>query len=175
MAWIVKDSANTQIDRRTEPYWTPKLAKKFEEDILPRYATKQAALLPCVHEVQHTYGWVPHQALEEVADFLDLSFAEVIDAVTFYEEFKLEPVGKYLIQICRSISCELCGYKELSKKVQNKLNILPGETTDDGKFTLLELECLGSCGTAPAALINETLHEDLTWKQLEHELNNLPD
>ncbi len=175
MAWIVKDSARTQIDRRDEPYVTDAIRKHFEDEIFPRYATKQAALLPLMHEVQHTHDWIPHQAMEEAADFLGLSVAEVIDTVTFYEEFRLKPVGKYLIQICRSIGCELCGYKALSENVQKKLGILPGETTDDGKFTLVELECLGACGGAPAALINEDLHEDVTWEALDQLIDNLSD
>jgi len=174
MAWIVKDSANTQIERRPEAYLTDALKSKFEADLLPRYATKQAALLPVCHELQHQYGWLPAQALEEAGEFLGLSASEVIDTVTFYEEFRLKPLGKHVIMICRSISCELCGYKDLSKKVQDKLSILPGETTDDGRFTLMELECLGSCGTAPAALIDETLHETLTWEQLEAQIDGLP-
>ena len=175
MAWIVKDSANQQIDRRPEPYLTDKTKKQLEAEIIPRYATRQAALLPVVHMVQHDNGWVPHQALEEVAEFIGISYAEVVDAVTFYEEFQLKPVGKYLVQVCRSISCELCGYRDLSARVQEKLGILPGETTEDGKFTLVELECLGSCDTAPVALINEHLHENLDWPALESLLDGLPD
>ena len=175
MAWIVKDSAGTQVDRRDTPYVTDEIRQHFEKEIFPRYATRQAALLPLIHEVQHAYGWVPHQSMEEAADFLGLSTAEVIDTVTFYEEYQLKPVGKYLIQICRSISCELCGYKDLSTNVQKKLGILPGETTDDGKFTLVELECLGACGGAPAALLNEDLHEDVTWEALERLIDELPD
>jgi NADH-quinone oxidoreductase E subunit len=175
MAWIVKDSAGAQIDRRDDPYVTDAMRAHFEKEIFPRYATKHAALLPLMHEVQHTYGWVPHQSMREAAAFLEISVAEVIDSVTFYEEYQLKPVGKYLIQICRSISCELCGYKDLSANVQKKLGIVPGETTDDGKFTLVELECLGACGGAPAALLNEDLHEDVTWESLERLIDDLPD
>ncbi|MDX1564771.1 MAG: NADH-quinone oxidoreductase subunit NuoE [Phycisphaeraceae bacterium] len=173
MAWIVKDSANTKIVKRDEPYLTEAIRAHFEKEILPRYATKQAALLPLMHEIQHTHEWIPHQAMEEAAEFLELSVAEVIDTVTFYEEFRLKPAGQYLIQICRSISCELCGYKDLSARVQKKLGIVPGETTDDGRFTLVELECLGACGGAPAALINEDLHEDVTWEALEKKIDSL--
>ena len=118
MAWIVKDSANTKIVRRDEPYLSDAIRAHFEKEILPRYATKQAALLPLMHEIQHAHEWIPHQAMEEAAEFLGLSVAEVIDTVTFYEEFRLRPVGQYLIQICRSISCELCGYQDLSARVQ---------------------------------------------------------
>lgn len=175
MAWIVKDRAHEQIERRPEPYLTDAMKQKLEKEVMGRYATRRAALLPVCHAVQHEVGWLPPQALEEVAEFLGLSFAEVYDAVTFYEEFHREPVGKYMIQICRSISCELCGCNELSKRVQKKLDILPGETTDDGKYTLMELECIGACEKAPAALIDRKLKGPLTWEQFENEIDSLPD
>ena len=173
MAWIVKDVANEQIDRQHEPYLTDKLRKRFEKQVLGNYATKQAALLPVCHEIQHEYGYLPAQALEEVAEFLELSSSQVMDTVTFYEEFRLKPLGNHVIQICRSISCELCGCNGLSKQIQDKLNILPGETTDDGKFTLQELECIGACEMAPAALIDEKLTGPHTWDSLEEKIDEL--
>ena len=173
MAWIVKDSAGTQIERQARPYLTDPMKQHMEEHLMPRYATRQAALLMVCHEVQHTYGYLPHQALEEIAAFIGISFSEVLDTVTFYEEFHLKPKGKHLIQICRSISCELCGYKDLSAKVQQKLDILPGETSDDGKFTLVELECLGACELAPAVLMDEELHGPTTWDKLERVIDDL--
>ena len=88
MAWIVKDSARMQIERRAEPYVTAAMKSHFEKEILPRYATKQAALLPLMHEIQHEHGWIPPQAIEEAGEFLGLSAAEVYDCVTFYEEFR---------------------------------------------------------------------------------------
>jgi len=131
--------------------------------------------LPALHLIQHTYGWIPTQALQEVAEFLELAPAEVLDTATFYEEYWLKPKGKYLIQVCRSLSCEICGSCELTNHLKKKLNIEIGETTPDKKFTLIELECLGSCGTAPAALINDVLHEDLTVEKLDEALGALPD
>ena len=175
MAWIVKDSAHELIDRQAEPYLTDKLKAKFEKQLIPRYPTRQASLLPIAHEIQHEHGYLPHQALEELAQFLGLSFAEVLDAVTFYEEFSLKPLGKYLIQVCRSISCELCGCRSLSRSVSKKLGVLPGETTDDGKFTYQELECLGACDFAPVALVDHKLRKNLSWKELEAVLDSLED
>jgi NADH-quinone oxidoreductase subunit E len=173
MAWIVKESARMTVERRSEPYVTAAMKAHFEQEILPRYATKQAALLPLMHEIQHEHGWIPMQAIEEAADFLGLSAAEVYDTVTFYEEFRLKPLGKYVVQICRSISCELCGHRNVSEALQRKLGILPGETTDDGRFTLQELECLGACDFAPCALVNGHLHKNLTFEKLEAELEKL--
>ncbi|MEX0742547.1 MAG: NAD(P)H-dependent oxidoreductase subunit E, partial [Phycisphaeraceae bacterium] len=173
MAWIVKDSAHQKVDRRAEPYVSEAMKAKWEADLLPRYATRQAALLPICHDVQHEHGWLPAQALEEIADFVGINVAEVLDTVTFYEEYHLKPKGRHLVQICRSIACELCGYRDLSEKVQQKLGILPGETTEDGRITLMELECLGACDLAPCGLINETLQEKISWADLEKQIDAL--
>lgn len=162
MAWITKPSGTTKIERRDEPYLTPAMRATLARTILPRYEAAKGALLPCLHAVQHEYGWIPHQAMLEIAEFLKVAPAEVIDTASFYEEYWLKPRGKHLIQVCRSIACEFCGHEKITKAVKDKLGIDVGETTDDGEFTLIELECLGSCGTAPAALVNETLVENLT-------------
>jgi len=162
MAWITKNSAGAKVETRAEPYLTPAMRDQLTRDILPRYESLKGALLPCLHTIQHAYGWVPHQAMTEIAHFLKLTPAEVIDTASFYEEYWLRPKGNHVIAVCRSIACEFCGHEKITKAVKDKLGIDVGETTDDGEFTLIELECLGSCGTAPAALVNETLVENLT-------------
>lgn len=173
MAWIVKHSAEQQIDRRAEPYMDSPLKDKIEKEIFPRYPNRQAALLPVLHEIQNQYDWIPYQAMEEVALFLQVTPAQVLDTVSFYEEFWTRPKGQYLIQVCQSITCELVGELDLLEHIQQKLGIGAGETTDDGRFTLMTVECLGSCGTAPCALINEELHEDLTGEQTDRVLDAL--
>ncbi len=175
MAWIVKPSGTQQIERRDEPYLTEALKRRIAEEYLPRFPTKRAATLPALHLVQHEYNWLPFQAIEEVAEFLELSAAEVWDTATFYEEFFLEPKGRYLVQICQSIACELCGYINLEEKLKAKLDIIPGETSDDEKFTLQIVECLGACDLAPVVMINGKLYEKVTWAQLEATLDSLPD
>jgi NADH-quinone oxidoreductase subunit E len=173
MAWIIKDSANAQIDRRDTPYLTDAIKQHLETKYIPRYADRRGSLLMVCHHVQHEYGYLPYQALEEIATFIGIAFSEVLDTVSFYEEFRLKPAGKYLLQICRSIGCELCGQRDLSAKIQAHLDILPGETTDDGNFTLVELECLGACEKAPAMLINEDLMGPMTWDNLKTKLDEL--
>ncbi|MDP7348859.1 MAG: NAD(P)H-dependent oxidoreductase subunit E, partial [Phycisphaeraceae bacterium] len=149
MAWIMKNSAAMAIDRRDEPYLTDRMKAELEADVLPRYPTRQAATLPVLHAVQHEHNYLPYQAVEEAAAFLGVSASEMLDTATFYEEYWLTPKGKYLIMVCQSISCELMNHGQLLEMIQDKLGIGPGETTDDGKFTLMTAECLGSCGTAP--------------------------
>ena len=162
MAWITKPSATSRVERRAEPYLTDAMKSHLREEMLPRFETSHAALLPALHEIQHAYGWVPPQAMMEVAEFLDIPTAEVLDTASFYEEYWLKPKGKTLVSVCRSIACEFCGQPELTQSIKDKLGIDVGQTTEDGEFTLVELECLGSCGTAPVALINEDLHENAT-------------
>ena len=173
MAWIMKNSAAMTIDRRDEPYLTDQMKAALEADVLPRYPTRQAATLPVLHAVQHEHNYLPYQAVEEAAAFLGVSASEMLDTATFYEEYWLTPKGKYLIMVCQSISCELMNHGQLLEMIQDKLGIGPGETTDDGKFTLMTAECLGSCGTAPCALINETLHENLTAENFDAQIGAL--
>ena len=161
MSWTTKPSATTKIPTRAEPYCTQAMKDRWTKDILPRYATKQGALLPILHEIQHEYRHIPYQAMVEIASFLGIKPADVMDTVTFYEEFHTEPVGKCVIGICQSIACEACDHKPLLDHCRRTLGIEPGETTPDGAFTLLAMECLGSCDTAPVALFNETLHDKL--------------
>jgi len=173
MAWIVKNSGTAPIERRDQPYLNDALKAKLTDEILPRFPNKQAATLPALHLVQHEYNWIPYQAIEEIGEFLELSAAEIWDTATFYEEFFLEPKGKYLIQICQSIACELCKYNELEDKLRDKLDIVNGETTDDGKFTLQMVECLGACDMAPVVHLNGHQHDKVSWEELAKTLDEL--
>src|ERR1700733_16291747 len=174
MAWLAEDRRAALV-ASGQALLTDAMKKHLIEKYFPRYPNKRAVLLPALHYTQHTYGHIPVQAMQEIAEFLDLAPAEVLDTATFYEEYWLRPKGKYLVQVCRSLSCEICDASKLTEHLKKKLNVEVGETTDDKKFTLIELECLGSCGTAPAALINEVLHENLTIEQLDAGLGKLPD
>ena len=175
MAWITENRRTATFERRTEPYLTDEMKRHLAEKYFPRYPTKRAVLLPALHHVQHAYNWIPPQAMEELAEFLELAPAEVMDTATFYEEYWLKPKGKYLVQVCRSLSCEICNSCDLTNRMKEKLGVEVGETTPDGRFTLVELECLGACGTAPVALVNEALYEELTPDKLDEVVSNLPD
>ncbi|RLS46123.1 MAG: hypothetical protein DWH85_01860, partial [Planctomycetota bacterium] len=113
MAWIAKASSTEKIERRAEPYVTAQMKAAWEKEILPRYATKHGALMPILHEVQHAYRQVPYQAMIEIAQFLSLKPADVLDTVTFYEEFTTEKMGECVIGICQSIACEICGHNAI--------------------------------------------------------------
>jgi len=173
MAWITKKSATTVVPRRDEPWLTDAMKKELTEVYLPRFPRKQAATIPALHLVQDAYRYVPYQACEEIAAFLELEPSQVFDTASFYDEFTVEQQGRYLIMLCQSISCELMGQPELQEKIAHKLGIEPFETTADGKFTLRPCECLGSCGSGPCALVNEELHEDITMENFERVLDSL--
>jgi NADH-quinone oxidoreductase subunit E len=174
MAWLADDRRATQV-KQGKPLLTDELKKHLTAKYFHRYPNKRAVLLPALHLIQHAYGHIPLQAVQEVAEFLEMSPAEAMDTATFYEEYWLRPKGKYLIQVCRSLSCEVCESKELTKKMSQMLRIELGETTADNRFTLVELECLGSCGTAPVALVNDVLHENLTPEKLQKVIESLPE
>ncbi|TVQ61995.1 MAG: NADH-quinone oxidoreductase subunit NuoE [Phycisphaerales bacterium] len=167
MAWITKNSAGATVHDRGEPYLTEAMRQELQDKHIPRYETTLACTMPALHMIQHEYGWVPYQAMREIAEFLSIRPADVADCASFYEEYWLEPKGKQVIAVCRSIACEFCGHAALTERACQKLGIEVGETTEDGEYTIIELECLGSCGTAPVALIGEKLHENLTPEGLE--------
>jgi NADH-quinone oxidoreductase subunit E len=140
----------------------------------PRYPTKQAVTLPALHAVQERLGYVPPQAVEEIAELLELSPAEVQDTLSFYGFFKQDrPLGKYRIWVCRSISCAAREGENLLKYLQERLGIKPGQTTPDGRITLEYAECLGACDFAPAILVNETLHKEMTREKIDDLLQSL--
>lgn len=174
MAWIAENRRDPQVKTSDTPYLTDALKAVLRDRYFPRYPTKRAVLLPALHLIQHTYDWIPTQALQEVAEFLEIAPAEALDTATFYEEYWLKPKGKYLIGVCRSLACELCQSAKLTDTVRRKLGIEVGQTTADGRFTLIEMECLGSCGSAPVALTNEVLQENLTPEKLEKLIDSLP-
>ena len=154
---------------------TEQMKAYLRDTYIPRYPTKRAVLLPALHLIQHTYNWIPMQAIQEIAEFLEIAPSEALDTASFYEEYWLKPKGKYLLQVCRSLPCEICQSGKLTEHLQKALNIDLGETTPDGKFTLIELECLGACGSAPVAMINETLYENVKPDDLDGLLASLPE
>lgn len=166
MPWITKDSAGHEIERRDEPYLTDSMRTTLLETYRPRFETAHGALLPALHMIQHEYGWVPHQAMVEIAQALGVPASDVFDTATFYEEYWTKRKGEHVVAVCRSIACEFCDATKCTEAVKESLGIDVGETTEDGKITLVELECLGSCGTAPVALVDEDLHENLTPERL---------
>ena len=135
--------------------------KKFEQ-VLTRYPTKQAALLPTFWLAQTEFGYLSPKVMEYVAGLLDLSPANVRGVATFYTMFYLEPMGKFHVQVCTNLSCTLLDAGKIVHCLEKKLGVKVGQTTEDNIFSLSEVECLGSCGTAPVVQINDDYHENQT-------------
>jgi len=134
----------------------------------PRYPTRRAVVLPALHVVNERLGYVPRQAVIEIAEILELAPAEVQDTLSFYGFFKQDkPQGRLRVWVCRSYSCAACGGEELLEYLCEKLGIRPGETTPDGRVSLEFAECLGACDYAPAMLAGDTLYKDLTKEKID--------
>jgi NADH-quinone oxidoreductase subunit E len=155
---------------------------RLAREIVERYPVPRSALIPLLHVAQEQDGYVTEEAMEHIAELLDITPAEVLGTCSFYEMFKLEPVGEYLVNVCTNISCMLCGGEELLEHLEERLGIKAGSTTSDGKFTLEDVECIAACTEAPCLQINyryfhkvshqrvDELLEDLRAGRLAHEV-----
>ena len=146
--------------------------KKVEE-LRKRFPNSKALTIPVLWMVQEEHGWISDQAVEEIAKLLELPVNHVYGVVSFYTMFNRKPVGKYHIQMCTNVSCQLLGAEKLSEYVCRKLDVRVGETTQDKIFTVTEVECLGSCGTAPMMQVNDDYYENLTEEKIDELLRRL--
>jgi NADH-quinone oxidoreductase subunit E len=139
---------------------------KFQ-NLLSKYPTKRAVVLPALWLAQEQEGYLTIEAMEYVAKRLEQSAVSVFAVVEFYTMFKTEPMGKHHMQICRTLTCTMRGCEDLQGTIERKLGIGPGERTEDGKFSFEMVECLGSCGTAPVMRMDNRYWENLTVDKLE--------
>ena len=147
--------------------------KKQVQDILARYPEKKAALLPVLHVAQQEFGFIDEETERMVADLLDIKPIQVREVVTFYTMYNRKPVGKYHIQVCSNLSCSLLGGASLLDFILKKLKIGLGETTEDKKFTVSTVECLGACEQAPCMMVNFDYYGDLDEGKIDKILDNL--
>jgi len=143
-------------------------------EILARYPDKEAALLPVLHVAQDELGWISPESVLYVSALLDLAPSKVDSTLTFYSMLHRKPVGKYVIYLCRTLTCSAVGAGRLLRHLKKKLGINVGETTSDGRFTIEEVECLGMCDVAPVMMINHEVYERLTEKRVDEVLASLP-
>lgn len=161
--------------------------QKKVEEILARYPTgrQRSAIMPLLDLAQRQVGeegakaeppyggWIPRAAMDEIARIVDQPQVRVYEVATFYSMYNLAPVGKYLVQFCTTTPCWLCGSADIVKTAEQHLKIHMGETTKDGLFTLMEVECLGACVNAPMIQINDDYYEDLTPERMVEILDAL--
>ena len=143
--------------------YTPENRKRFDE-IVRRYPADatRSAVLPALYLAQYQQGYITANAIRHVAGLLGITRADVEDVVSYYTMFYTKPVGKFVLQVCRTLSCALNGAERVTEELRDRLAIKPGETDPSGTFTLLEVECLGACDRAPVVMVNDAWHECLT-------------
>lgn len=155
----------------------PMLPEALREKIrafIPRYPSKRAVTLPALHIVHEHFRCVPHRAMAEIAEILEITPAEVHDTMSFYGFFPQAPIGDVRVWVCRSISCMLTGGEEMLEHACHRLGIEPGQTTADGKLTVEFAECLGICDFAPGALADDgRIYGPLTTEKVDSMLDDL--
>jgi NADH-quinone oxidoreductase E subunit len=143
--------------------YPPENRARFDR-IVTRYPPEQrrSAVLPALYLAQYQQGYITANAIRHVAELLGITRADVEDVVSYYTMFYTRPVGRFVINVCRTLSCAINGAERVTEELRGKLGINPGETDASGTFTLMEVECLGACDRAPAVMVNDAWHECLT-------------
>ena len=178
-----------EIDADYQPEsfkYTKAFQKKVDEAIsLYPKGRQQSAVMPLLDLAQRQVakegvkadppygGWIPRAAMDHIADLLDMPAIKVYEVASFYSMYNMAPVGKYLVQLCTTTPCWLCGSDDIVSACKDFTGVGLGETTADGKFTLMEVECLGACVNAPMVQINDDYYEDLTAESMKEILNYL--
>jgi len=145
---------------------SPEERHEIEEE-LAHYPNKQAVCIDAMKIVQRHRGWVSDESLRDIAAMLDMSTDELDSVATFYNLIFRKPVGRHVIMVCDSVSCWIMGYDRLREQLMSKLGIKMGETTPDGRFTLLPIVCLGACDRAPVMMVDDDLHRNVDAQNLD--------
>jgi NADH-quinone oxidoreductase subunit E len=156
--------SSRQLEDEGPPFaYTPENRARFDL-IITRYPPNQrrSAVLPALYLAQSQQGYITANAIRHVAELLGITRADVEDVVSYYTMFFTRPVGKYVVNVCRTLSCAINGAERVTEELTAKLGIKPGDTDSSGTFTLMEVECLGACDRAPAVMVNDAWHECLT-------------
>jgi NADH-quinone oxidoreductase subunit E len=137
------------------------------DTVRQQYPVQRSALLPALHIAQNELGWLSREAMEEVADLLELDADQVEEVASFYTMYYTEPVGTYVLEVCKTAPCSFMGAHEIIDYIADTLGIQPGETTPDGMFTLFRVECLAACHRAPIMQVNHRYYQDLTPEKVD--------
>lgn len=138
----------------------------------PRYPNKQAVCIDAMKVIQRHRGWVSDESLHDLAEVLDMTLDELDGIATFYNLIFRKPVGRHVVLICDSVSCWIMGYEKLCRRLTSRLGVRLGETTADGRFTVLPIVCLGTCDHAPAMMVDDDLHRDIEPDKLDELLEH---
>ena len=146
-------------------------AKKEILKIIEKYADEKTPLMMILSDVQSKYGYIPLEVQEIISEATGIPVAEIYGVITFYSFFSLKPKGKYVIGVCLGTACYVKGAQQVCDKFCELLNVVPGETTEDGLFTIDALRCIGACGIAPAVTINGKVYPKLTVQEVPKIIN----
>jgi len=134
--------------------------------ILSRFKAKENELIPILQQVQSEFGYIPKEAMSEVAEFTKVPLGRVYSVATFYTQFRFTPIGKYHVMVCRGTACHVRGAERIQEEVEKGLGIKEGETTPDMLFSLETVACIGACGVAPNMVVNKTTYSRLTKRKI---------
>lgn len=141
--------------------------------VLARRGRQRENLIPILQDVQQATGWLSADAIGQIADHLSLSETDVFGVATFYTQFRFKPIGKYHVKVCCGTACHVRGAARISERLEEDLKIAPGSTTPDGKFSLEQVACFGSCALAPVVVVNEKAYGRMTFRKTERVLKGL--
>jgi NADH-quinone oxidoreductase subunit E len=160
-------SDRSQLISTGTPFKFDKARDTEFERLVKRYPTRESMILPSLWLIQEQEGWISQEAIAYVADRIGTFASKVYEAVTFYTMYQLHPMGRNHICICRTLSCWLRGKQEIVDYLKTEIGIIPGKISEDGKFSLEEVECLGHCGTAPVVQVNGEFYENMDVDKLK--------
>ncbi len=143
------------------------------EKILNIYTNDKDNLIQILNEVQEHYGYIPKHAQTDISEYLNIPLAEIYGVITFYSRFTLKPKGKYHIAVCLGTACYVKGSQKIMDRLEERLNVKPGETTKDGKFSIEATRCVGACGLAPVFTVNGEVYGKATVQKLDQVLDEL--
>lgn len=129
--------------------------------LMEKYPSKESSLIPLLQACQEKYGYLPRQAMEIIAEYLNMPVSKVYGVSTFYAQFRFEPLGKHMVKVCHGTACHVKGADKINETIETELGIKSGETSEDGMFTLERVACLGCCSLAPVIMIDDTAHGNL--------------
>jgi len=143
------------------------------QEIIDRYPRPKSALIPLLHLAQEQDGHLTDEAMAHIGDLVGVTSAEVLGTASFYEMFKMEPVGRYMVNICTNIACQLLGGEELLHHAEQRLGIRPGQTTADGLFTIEDVECIAACTEAPCLQVNYRYFHKISTDEFDQLVDDL--
>ncbi len=150
-----------------------KMIEDFMNKLFEIYLPEKDNLIQILNEVQEEYGYIPELAQKKISEYLKISMAEIYGVITFYSRFTLEPKGKYTISVCLGTACFVKGSQKILDRLQERLKIEPGQTTEDGMFSIDKTRCVGACGLAPVFTVNGEVYGKATVKELDEVLDKL--